>query len=155
MARVRTDTIHPFARGSLTASGAQYSTLVTGVGDTFTAVETVYIEGPDDELGSILEYEFGLTGSFQSSASTEGVNFKWQARNFGDDTWVDVSPAATIAANASVLAEHTRSGYVAAQTNLNRPQIEVRCVIKSAATGAETAAGKTKNSSYVRIIYGG
>ena len=151
MARIIDQKFYPFARGDMT-TGTQYSTAVTGAGDTYTAVETAYITVPE-ELGRVLEYEFYLVGEFGSSASTEGVNFKWQARNFGDATWVDICPAVTMAAPTTGYTSATRKGLVAVQTNLTRPSIEVRSVIKSAATGAETAQGRTTSTSYVRIVY--
>src|SRR3990167_7897045 len=35
--------LHPFGKGTLTAGGAQYSTLVTGIATTYTTLETVTI----------------------------------------------------------------------------------------------------------------
>jgi len=153
MARIIDHKVYPFARGSLT-TGTQFSTLVTGADDTYADVEVVYVNVPESSgLGRVLEYEFNLIGQFQSSGTADGVNFKWQARNAGDDTWVDLCAAATIAADASVLASHTRKGFVAPQTNLNQPSIEVKCVVKSNTTAAESAAAKTASTSYVRIVY--
>lgn len=152
MGRMIDHVVHPFARGALTSDGVQYSTLVTVTNATsWDAIETVEVK-PPFELADVLEYEFGLTCSVQSEGTTAGLDFKWQARNFGDDTWVDLNAAEAVTADASSLAEYTFSGYVAAQTNLNQPNIEVRLVVQDNAS-TDYAAGKTKNESYVRIIY--
>jgi hypothetical protein len=141
---------HPFAKGDLTATGVQYSALKTTSTDDYETVESVVVEPP--ALGKVIEYEFGLTCAVQSSSTAEAVLFKWQARNKGG-TWVDLHPEVTYAANASALAEYTQSGRVAAQANLDQSGIEVQLLIKSGGAGGETAKGKTKNSSYVKIIY--
>ncbi len=146
-------TEHPFARGQLTSDGVQYSTLTTVSTTSFGAVETVSVL-PPASLGDVLEYEFGLTCSVQASITGENLNLKWQAKNHGDDTWVDISDPVTYAASATALKEYTYSGNRGVGTNLNQANIEVRLVIASqATTNSGTAKGKTKNSSYVSIVY--
>ena len=45
------------------------------------------------------------------------------------------------------------SGRFKPVAGFNAVPFDLRLVIKSAAAGGENAVGKTKNSSYVRIIY--
>ena len=141
---------HPFARGSLTSDGVQWSTEYTTTTDDYEEVEGVTVMPP--ALGEVLEYEFGLTCAVKSTGTGESVLFKWQARNRGD-TWVDLHDAVTYPANASVYEEYTFSGRVKPVSNFNRVPFDVRLIIKSGGAGGENAVGKTKNSSYVRVVY--
>ena len=141
---------HPFARGTLTADGVQWSDEHTTSTDDYEAVESVLIKPP--ALGNVLEFEFGLTGAVKSGGATEGVLFKWQARNQGG-TWVDLHGEVTRAADASAYQEYTYSGRFAPVTNFDGLPFEVRLVIKSGGAGGENAVGKTKNSSYIRVTY--
>ncbi len=141
---------HPFAKGNLTSDGVQWSALYTTAGDDYEEVESVVIAPP--KLGSVIEFEFGLTCAVQSSSTTESVLFKWQARNKGG-TWVDLHTAVTYAADASALKEYTYSGRFKPVANFNDVPFEARLVIKSGSAGGETAKGKTKNSSYVKVVY--
>ena len=88
----------------------------------------------------------------KSSGSTESVKFKWQARNKGK-TWVDLHSEVTYSADASAYKEYTYSGRFKPVTNFNTVPFEIRLAIKSGAAGGENAVGKTKNSSYVKVIY--
>ena len=142
---------HPFGKGDLTSDGVQYSDLHTTTTDDYEAVETVTIE-PRPAV-KFFELEVGLTCSIQSSSTTESVLFKWQARNKGG-TYQDLHTEVTRAANASALAEYTYSGRIEAVAGLlDQLPIDVRLVIKSGGAGGETAKGKTKSSSYVKIVY--
>jgi hypothetical protein len=141
---------HPFAKGNLTTDGIQWSAEKTAATDDYEAVEEVTISPP--KLGAIIEFEFGLTCAVKSSGATESVLFKWQARNKGG-TWVDLQSEAIYAANASAYREYTYSGRLKPVTNFNAVPFDVRLVIKSGAAGAENAVGKTKSSSYVKVVY--
>jgi hypothetical protein len=141
---------HPFARGSLTADGVQWSAEHTTTTDDYEEVESVSVNPP--ALGDVLEFEFGLTGAVKSSGATEAVLFKWQARNQGG-TWVDLHSEVTYAADASAYKEYTYSGRFKPVADFNLIPFDVRLVIKSGGAGGENAAGKTKNSSYVKVIY--
>jgi len=145
-------TEHPFARGNLTADGVQWSAEKTTGTDDYETVEQVTVKPP--ALGTILEFEFGLTCAVKSSGVTEAVKFKWQARNKGG-TWVDLHDEVTYDADASSYREYTYSGRRGPQANFNAVPFEIRLVIKSGAAGGENAVGKTKNSSYVKVIYAG
>ncbi len=141
---------HPFARGNLTSDGVQWSDEHTTSGDDYEEVESVAISPP--ALGEVLEYEFGLTCAVKSGGASESVLFKWQARNQGG-TWVDLHEGVTYAANASTYKEYTYSGQFSPVENFDSIPFDVRLVIKSGGAGGENADGKTKSSSYVKVIY--
>ncbi len=141
---------HPFAKGKLTSNGVQWSDLLTTSTDDYETVEEVTVSPP--ALGAVIEFEFGLTCAVQSSGATEAVVFKWQARNKGG-TWVDLCDEVTYAADASTLKEYTYSGRFKPVANFNAVPFDARLIIKSGSAGGETAKGKTKNSSYAKVIY--
>ena len=155
MRRLSSIVLHPFAKGKCSETGVQYSDLHTTTTDDYEAVETVKVEVPLDSGHTqepIVEVEFGLTCSIQSSSTTESVLFKWQASE-DNSTWVDICDAVTYAADASSLKEYTISGRFETEANFNQVPFWLRLVIKSGGAGGETAKGKTKNSSYVRVVY--
>ena len=141
---------HPFAKGNLTSDGIQWSAEKTTSTDGYETVEEVTVSPP--ALGPVIEFEFGLTCAVKSSSSGESVLFKWQARNSGG-SWVDLHSEVTYAANAAAYREYTYSGRFQPVTNFKNIPFEIRLQIKSGAAGGENAAGKTKNSSYVKVIY--
>jgi hypothetical protein len=141
---------HPFAEGSLTADGVQWSAEYTTTTNDYEGVESINIHPPT--LGEVLELEFGLTCAVKSSGAAESVLFKWQARNQGG-SWVDLNSEVTYPANASTYKEYTYSGRFKPVANFNTIPFEVRLVIKSGSAGGENAVGKTKSSSYVKVVY--
>jgi len=141
---------HPFARGDLTADGVQWCNEHTTSTDNYEEVESVVITPP--ALGEVFEFEFGLTCAVKSSGDTESVLFKWQARNLGG-TWIDLHGEVTYGADASTYHEYTYSGRFKPVADFNRVPFEVRLLIKSGGTGGENAVGKTKGSSYIKVIY--
>jgi len=141
---------HPFARGNLTSDGVQWSAEHTTTTDDYEEVESVTITPP--ALGEVLEFEFGLTGAVKSSGATESVLFKWQARNQGG-TWVDLHDEVTYSADASTYKEYTYSGRFSPVANFDAVPFEVRLMVKSGGAGGENATGKTKSSSYVKVVY--
>jgi hypothetical protein len=141
---------HPFARGDLTADGIQWSAEKTTSTDDYESVEEVTVNPP--ALGKVIEFEFGLSCAVKSSGSSESVLFKWQARNKGS-TWVDLHGEVTYSADASTYQEYTYSGRFKPVAGFNTVPFDVRLAIKSGSAEGENAIGKTKNSSYVRIIY--
>ncbi len=141
---------HSFARGDLTSDGVQWSAEKTTSTDNYEVVEEVTVKPP--ALGAVIEFEFGLTCAVKSSGASESVLFKWQARNKGG-TWVDLHSEVTYSANASSYKEYTTSGRFKPVANFNAVPFDVRLVIKSGGAGGENAIGKTKNSSYVKVIY--
>ncbi len=141
---------HPFATGNLTSDGVQWSAEKTTSTDDYETVEEVTLSPP--ALGAVVEFEFGLTCVVKSSGATESVLFKWQARNKGG-TWVDLHDEVTYSADASSYEEYTYSGRFQPVTNFDDMPFDIRLQIKSGAAGGENAVGKTKNSSYVKVIY--
>ncbi|MBI4304286.1 MAG: hypothetical protein HY665_08135 [Chloroflexi bacterium] len=141
---------HPFAKGNLTSDGVQWSAEKTTSTDDYEAVEEVTANPP--ALGAVVEFEFGLTCAVKSSGAAESVLFKWQARNKGG-TWIDLHGEVTYPANASAYREYTYSGRFKPVANFNSLPFDVRLLVKSGAAGGENAVAKTKNSSYVRVIY--
>lgn len=141
---------HPFAKGNLTSDGVQWSTEKTTSTDDYETVEEVTVNPP--ALGGIIELELSLTCAIKSSGTLESVLFKWQARNLGG-TWVNLHDEVTYPANASSYREYTYSGRFKPVANFNAMPFDIRLQIKSGAAGGENAIGKTKNSSYVKVIY--
>ncbi len=141
---------HPFARGELTADGVQWSAEETTATDDYETVEEVTVSPP--ALGAVIEFEFGLGCAVKSSGAAESVKFKWQARNRGG-SWVDLNDEVTYPANASVYREYTYSGRFDPVADFSQVPFDIRLIIKSGSAGGENAIGKTKNSSYVRIVY--
>jgi len=141
---------HPFAKGNLTPDGVQWSAEHTTSTDDYEEVESVTISPP--ALGDVLEYEFGITCAVKSSGATESVLFKWQARNQGG-TWVDLHDEVTYSADASAYKEYTYSGRFKPVANFNAVPFDVRLIVKSGGAGGENAVGKTKSSSYVKVVY--
>ena len=141
---------HPLAKGNLTSDGVQWSAEKTTSGDDYEAVEEVTVNPP--ALGAVIEFEFGLTAAVKSSGSGEAVLFKWQARNKGG-SWVDLHSEVTYAASAANYREYTYSGRFKPVADFNALPFDLRLVIKSGGAGGENAVGKTKNSSYVKVIY--
>ena len=141
---------HPFGKGNLTSDGVQWSAEKTTSTDDYETVEEVTVNPPT--LGAVIEFEFGLTCTIKSSGTTESVLFKWQARNKGGN-WVDLHDEVTYSSDASSYKEYTYSGRFKPVANFNVMPFDIRLQIKSGAAGGENAIGKTKNSSYVRVIY--
>ncbi len=141
---------HPFAKGNLTSDGVQLSAEKTTTTDDYETVEEVPVSPP--ALGAVIEFEFGLTCAVKSTGTLENVLFKWQARNKGG-TWVDLHSEVTYPADASAYKEYTYSGHFKPVANFNTVPFDLRLAIKSGAAGGENAVGKTKNSSYVKVIY--
>ena len=141
---------HPLAKGDLTSDGVQWSAEKTTSTDGYETVEEVTVNPPT--LGAIIEFEFGLTCAVKSSSTRESVLFKWRARNKGG-TWVDLHGEVTYSADASAYKEYTYSGRFQPVANFDTVPFDIRLEIKSGAAGGENAAGKTKNSSYVKVVY--
>ncbi|MBI4283261.1 MAG: hypothetical protein HY663_02185 [Chloroflexi bacterium] len=141
---------HPLAKGNLTSDGVQWSVEKTTTTDGYETVEEVTVSPP--VLGAVIEFEFGLTCAVKSSSTLESVLFQWQARNKGG-SWVNLHDEVTYAANASVYREYTYNGRFKPVANFNAIPFDLRLQIKSGAAGGENAVGKTKNSSYVKVIY--
>jgi hypothetical protein len=146
--------LYPFAKGDLTTTGVQYSTLLTTSTDVYETVESVKVDIPVDrgrKSEPLVELEFRLDCALQSSGATESVLFKWQY-SLDNSTWEDIVPEVTCAASMAALTEYSYSGLFPV-TGLTSVPFWVRLQIKSGGAGGETAKGKTKNSSFVRVVY--
>ena len=145
--------LHPFGKGDLTTDGVQYSTSVSGIDDTYTAVEA-------EEIITVPKYvleelEFGLTMRCQSSAAVEAVNWKFQARD-PNGIWVDLIAEQTRAASAAAMLDVSASGRVTLEVPGFTGELGsffVRGVVKSAAAGGETVTAGMKNSSFLICKY--
>jgi len=144
--------VHPFAKGSLTVTGAQYCTEVGSIGNSYTEIEAVTLTAPPGY--TLEEIGFGFTGAVKSSSTGEGVNWKWQGSDDGS-SWTDLIAEQTVAADASSYADVSCSGRFAPTGNFlgTGTTFKVRMVAKSAVAVGETATGKTKNSSYIIGTY--
>lgn len=139
---------HPFARGSLTTDGVQYSAPTTTLSTEWSAVETATIDPPYG--GNIVELEFGLTASVAGSSVAVLRTHKWQAATVGS-TWVDLMTFTSTGAGSTAYIEQTHSGYFSTgNANLSALPMQVRLVVQSTAVG--TVTGRTKTSSYVRCV---
>ena len=143
-------TEYPFARGNLTPDGIQWSaekdTAAAG-----TDVEVEYVATRPPALGDMVEVEFGLTAAFRAvSSATADLIYKWQARNKGG-TWVDLHSAVTKTDIGTTYIEETRSGRFKKVANFDSVPFEVRLIVQC--NEANEGRAKTKNSSYVKVIY--
>ncbi len=68
-------------------------------------------------------------------------------------SWVDLHGEVTYSADASAYKEYTYSGRFQPVANFDAVPFDIRLQIKSGAAGGENVVGKTKNSSYVKVIY--
>ncbi len=165
---------HPFAIGLGTANGVQVSTQV----NTATANEFVVIEqkpinafgsetgGPGGESAKILDFEYGLTLQVRAPA---GENLAtaytlWQARNLSAANatvapWADLHSEHTQVANlAADWTNITYSGRASlANTLFTHIPCEIRALVKCNVANVNAShtgmMARTKNSSYVRVLY--
>jgi len=146
------NTLHPFAKGSLTTDGVQYSAEVTGIdNDAYDEIEKVTINQPAGY--TLEEIEFALTGALDVSGTpTDNALWKWQASDDGV-SWEDLIAEQTLA-TPSAYTDVSCSGRFAPTGSFlgTGSSFQVRMVAKcSGAT--DTVSGKTKNSSYVKCRY--
>jgi hypothetical protein len=145
---------YPFAKGSLTTDGIQYSTPVTGVdNDEFDEVEAVVVTLPDT-VESIEELEFGLAGAVEvdGSGSTDDILWKWQVSDDGE-TWEDLIAEQT-KSNTNTFTDVYCSGRFKPVGDFaaSGRQIHARMVVKSGGA-TDTVSGKARNSSYMIVAY--
>jgi len=140
---------HPLAKGNLTADGVQWSAEATSTTNTYRTVESVLINPP--KLGKVIEFEFGITWAQKCDGATDKAVGKVQARNAGG-TWVDLMTEVTNASAGTTYEEKTYSGRFKPTADFNDIPFEIQVLVKSNGT-TNNAVGKTKNSSYVKVIY--
>lgn len=151
---------YPFGKDKVRSTGIQYSDEVVTTAQDWKTVESVTIEPPVG--GTIVELEVGITFSMKSSGAAKYVRGRVRVRN-KDGTWVVIcadgtSPAAgnayiEKAASAAAYTEYTFSGRIETEANLNAVPLDIEVQVYPEAHVTETATGKVKNSSYVRIVY--
>lgn len=140
---------HPFGRGNLTATGAQYSAEATSVLGTYKTVETIEFSPPS--LGKILEIELGITWSQKADGATDkGIGIVQVRDKVG--TWNDAMTAVTNATAGTAYEEWTYSGRLSLATHDVEFPIGICVQVKSNGT-TDNAVGKVKNSSYVKVLY--
>ncbi len=148
--------LHPFGKGVVTAGGAQYGTVITGIGQTYTAIEaatTIY-----NPVGyTLVELELGIMGETQASGATDSVIYEVQGSDVGT-SWDTISSIITRAASAAALADF--ANILAGRVNLAGgtylkgagDSFQIRVVAKSGGA-TNTASGALKNSSYLICTY--
>ena len=145
--------MHPFAKGTLTVNGVQYSTPFTGIdNDAYDEIEAVTIQQP---WGYALEeIEFGLVGEakIDGAGSTDDVLWKFQASDDGIN-WEDLCSEQTLS-NTNTYMNCTCSGRFAPTGNFmaTGSSFQVRMVVKCSGS-TDTVSAKTKNSSYIVCHY--
>lgn len=141
---------YPFAKGSLTSDGIQWSSEVdTTTADTDVEIDSVLINPP--ALGALIEVEFGLTAAFKAvSSATADLIYKWQARNKGG-TWVDLHSAVTKANIGTTFVEESRSGRFLPVANFDSVPFDLRLILQC--NEANEGRARIKNCSYVRLKY--
>lgn len=146
---------HPFGKSTvLTTDGQQYGAAVQTTDDDYKEVESITFTNPTGL--TLKELDVALVGAIISSGATEAVNWKWQISDAGV-TWVDLIAEQTKAASAAAYSDTAAvmgRFLPVANALLTGATFKIRFVVKSAGAGGETASGKTKNSSYVRRVYG-
>ena len=141
---------YPFAKGSLTSDGIQWSSEVdTTTADTDVEIDSVLINPP--ALGALIEVEFGLTAAFKAvSSATADLIYKWQARNKGG-TWVDLHSAVTKANIGTTFVEESHSGRFLPVANFDSVPFDLRLILQC--NEANEGRARIKNCSYVRLKY--
>lgn len=141
---------YPFAKGSLTSDGIQWSSEVdTTTADTDVEIDSVLINPP--ALGALIEAEFGLAAAFKAvSSATADLIYKWQARNKGG-TWVDLHSAVTKANIGTTFVEESRSGRFLPVANFDSVPFDLRLILQC--NEANEGRARIKNCSYVRLKY--
>jgi len=145
-------THHPFAKGSLTTTGEQYCTAVTGIdNDAYDPIDAQTIQQPTGY--TLFEIEFGLTNRLDVSGTpTDNALWKWQASDDGS-SWEDLIAEQTLTTPAAAT-ESTRSGRFAPTGNFlgTGTSFQVQLVAKSSGA-TDTVSAETKNSSYIICRY--
>lgn len=154
---------HPFARGGLTSDGIQYGSAQATTGSSvYVTVSSATVYPRISTAAStrytnqrIKELEFGLTGNFISCSTvstTAMAVFKWQAKDRSESCWTVLYTSSGSTAsfiNSTAYVDRTVSGYANVTTGLQNMPLDIRLQIKSGK--ATAAAGRVKNSSYVKI----
>ncbi len=82
-----TEIVHPFGRGALTSTGAQYSAAISSsaTANVFTTVESVTIPLPSNAM--IKEIQFGLTMGGTITTTTAGFLLRYRITDTGGSNY--------------------------------------------------------------------
>ncbi len=151
-------TVHPFARGSLTTSGVQYTNVTSGstassasyfIVDAAATVSPVAAGRDADDLDEI---ELGLTAEFKkdtTAAAASSLGYQWQIKGNANTTWTALCSTKQIVATTAFVAR-TLSGYFTnSGTNYKTLPVDIRLVMMNKTKGSGLA--RIKSSSYVKI----
>jgi hypothetical protein len=142
---------HPFAKGSLTTNGVQYSTELSGGINTlsgYVAVEAVTVKNPVP--GGLREIEFDLLGAVHTNSSLANILYKWQG---SDDAtvWVDLCTAQTTSSTPYSIVRAAGSFSPVSGFLISGVSFAVRMV--AAANSGDQVFAKTANSSYITMRF--
>ena len=154
MERLSSVTLHPFGKGDLTATGVQYSDVVTGTTTTYEDVEEVTIDVPLEAGRStepIVEVELGITWRQSCDGATDNAVGRVQARDSGG-TYVTIMTEVTNVAAGVTYEEWTYSGRFETVANLDVVPLDIKVQVRSDGT-TNNGRAQVKNSSYVTVIY--
>ncbi len=148
---------HPFGQGDLTSNGEQYCTAVTGVDDgAHDAVESVTIKTPSGYQFEELSFSLVAAMEVDGAGSTDDVLWKWQISD-DNSSWDDLIAEQTLS-NTNTFTDQSCSGVfpLTGGTNfLGRGDtIYLKHTIEASGS-TDTVSGKTKSSSWVKMIYRG
>ena len=156
---VFTEIIHPFGRGDLTSTGTQYSTAVSSATVTYTDVEEVTVQLPDN--ARVLEVEFGLTAGIGISVTTDCPYLRYQIKENAQtsyDTLITFASsvlAALVSTGSTALVDFTCAGRHSPSGGTYYTgvgQFQVKCQV-AANAATSNARGSMKNSSYLAYSY--
>ena len=152
-----TETIHPFGRGNLTSTGAQYSDAISTAGSTsYIDVEEVTVQLPTNVR--VLGIEFGLTQGYTINVTTDSPLIQYQIKEDAQtsyDTLVGFGTTVLLAGSTTIVADFTCSGRHSPSGGTYYTGIGPFQIKGTIATSASTskAAGRMKNSSYLVYSY--
>lgn len=151
---------HPFGKGSLTATGVQYSApATTSTVESIYATVVVATAMPPGIGGQIYELEFGLTAAVRQDSTASGtVLWQWQGRSLASPSTgtqhsfrnLHAVDSSVFAAEATAYVEDTKSGRLNLDSTLDRFPIELQLLVKS--ENELDGVAKAKNSSYVKAV---
>ncbi len=151
-----TETVHPFGRGALTSTGAQYSATVSSgvVADVFATVETVTVPLPINAM--LKEVEYGLTTGLSLTTSTAAVELRYKITDTGGSSYDAVLTSTSLLSVVSTgaLTDVTYSGRQTPSSGTyftGKGSFDVVCDIGCGSTSK--SQGATKNSSYLTYKY--
>ena len=152
------EVIHPFGRGALTSTGAQYSATVSTAGSTsFIEVESASLQLPANAM--IAEVEFGLTIGLSLTATTDSPKVTYNIKDSGQTSYDSLyAVASTVLAglvSTTILVDYTGGGRKTPSSGTyftGKGSFDVQATIASNAS-TSNARGGMKNSSYLLYSY--